>query len=144
MGEEGEEAAAEDGEEPEEEIPSLNPIAADLPIKEGNEEGEGGIPAWTTRSYCTQFAPHAICIAKSYRWPGAYSVAVDSQKPGIKFANIYIGYGHKETGAAFTPQPPPPIMTEAEDVDEALDMPVEDENKILKEMEEKRLEEEAA
>lgn len=117
----------------EEEVPPLGALGGDAPVATPMEEEE--VPAWTTKVYNKQGADYAIAIAKSYRWPGAYSVAMKADKA----ANLYIGYGHENTGTTFTPVAPPPIMGEAADVEEQADVTLDAENALLKSIEESKM-----
>ena len=128
---EGEEEAEEV--ELEEEVPPLGALGGDAPVATPMEEEE--VPAWTTKVYNKQGADYAIAVAKSYRWPGAYAVAMKADKA----ANLYIGYGHENTGTTFTPIAPPPILGEAADVEEQADVTLDAENALLKSIEESKM-----
>lgn len=120
--EEAEEEAVE-----EEEVAALTAASADPPVSELMPEME--LPAWTFKLYHKEVGDACVAIAKSNRWPGAYSAAVQSAD---SFANLYIGYGCENTGSAFTPLPPPAIMAEAPDVEEQLEVTLDQENEVLK------------
>jgi len=51
--------------------------------------------------------PHAIITATNLNWPGAFAVC-----KGKKWANIYVGFGHKYLPGLFTPPKPPAIQNE--------------------------------
>jgi len=65
---------------------------------------------------------HSVSVIKSNRWPGAMCVA-----QGPKYANIYVGYGHKFDSRGFQPFAPPTLSAECfdEDAKEQFDEPVE-------------------
>jgi len=69
-----------------------------------------------------------VAIARSMRWPGAYTAMVMKED---KAANLYIGYGHDMLMEPFTQQPPPPICGEPDDVTEQTDTPLADENAVV-------------
>jgi len=133
------EGEGEDAPEPEEEVPALTPISGDTPVADPLPESGTDTPAWSIKLYCPQARDGAVVIAKSNRWPGAYSAVAKG-----KHANLYIGYGAEATAAPFTPTPPPPILSEAADVVEEVDVPLAAENQVLKAIDEERMKAEAA
>jgi hypothetical protein len=56
-----------------------------------------------------------------------------------KHACLYIGYGYEEASDAHTPAPFPQIAPEEPDLDEEDEVPLDDENKLLKELDDARL-----
>ncbi|KAI9343476.1 radial spokehead-like protein [Zopfochytrium polystomum] len=91
--------------EPETGPPILSPLVADEDTPDG--------PAWVARS-CTVLSPakFAPVMLRSTRWPGAVIVAYND-----KFANVYIGDGHREVpstsaGGLHLPPPLPPVQKE--------------------------------
>lgn len=144
--EEEEEAGDAEPEEPEEEVPALMAVSADAQISELTLVPDGepiALPAWSTSLALNQGTgkEYAVAIAKSHRWPGAYSAA--AMKEG-KFASVYIGYGSENSGSSFTPAPPPFLLPEAADVDEQPEVTLEAENALLKEIEDAKMGAEAA
>jgi len=91
------------------------------------------IDAWTPKLYNTKGAP--VAILKSGAWPGAYAAATKSS-----FANIYIGYGVSASATSFTPQPPPEILGEAAELEEQAEVTLDEENKLLKQIEDLKME----
>ena len=134
-----EDAEEEDAPELEEEVPPLAPISSDAPVADPLPESGTETPAWSIKLYCPQARDGAVVIAKSHRWPGAYSAVVKG-----KHANLYVGYGAEASATPFTPTPPPPIMGEAEDVGEETDVSLAAENEVLKAIDEERMRAEAA
>lgn len=132
---EGEEGGEEEVEEPEEETPALTAVSADEQISELMPEMPE--PAWSIKQYGSRDA--AVVIAKSNRWPGAFSAF-----KGGKFANLYMGDGSMRLGGAFTPVAPPKILGEPEDAEEQPDVTLEAENEVLKAIEEAKMAAEAA
>ena len=55
---------------------------------------------------------------------------------------MYIGYACENTGVTFTPQPPPPTLGEAADPDEQADVSVADENALLRQIDDAKLDRE--
>jgi radial spoke head protein 4A len=120
--EEGEEGAAKPKEpEPEKETPALTPAS----------EAE-----WSTQLFSRLGAGSAVAVARSLRWPGAFSAAVMKED---KCSNLYIGYGHEALGAPFRPQAPPTIESEPDDLSEQVDMPLAEENALFRAEAEKNL-----
>ena len=101
---EGEEEA--EAEEEEEEVPALGPAGEDEVVIKYSEEREvlTELPAWSVTEYNVQQPALGVAIAKSNRWPGAYSAIA---KSGDKHACVYFGHGHENTGKAYTPVAPP-------------------------------------
>lgn len=129
---EGEEEPAEEP-ELEEEVPPLAALGEDPPVSTLMAEEE--LPAWSAKLYNKQGSEYTVAIARSHRWPGAFAAATKLDK----VANLYIGYGHENTGSTFTPTPPPAILAEAEDVEEQADVTLEAENALLKSIEESKM-----
>lgn len=128
-----------DGEDPpegeeEEEVSALESIASDAAVMAFSEESE--LPAWSVAMYNGGYAAYGVAIAKSHRWPGAYAAIA---KTGDKHACVYIGHGHENAGAAFTPRAPPPILPESAESDEAEEAALAEENALLKEIDEAKL-----
>jgi len=80
-----------------------------------------------------------VVVARSFRWPGAYSASVLKED---KMANLYIGYGHEYLKEPFAPQVPAPIMQEPDDLEEQKDEPLSEENAKFKAAELAKFEEE--
>eukprot|EP00736_Rhodelphis_marinus_P003529 Rmarinus@m.7559 len=101
-----------DGDEPPEEddteeVPGiLTSAEEDTPI--------GETPSWVGRLSKGMPAKYAVACLRSMRWPGAYVVGTYGEKVN-KFANTYIGTGHKSLGEAYAPPPPPAIEQEFDD-----------------------------
>jgi len=131
-----EEEEGEEAEEAEEADQLLNDLTSDPLILEGDDTP---VPAWSVRK--AGAGRYAVAFAVSNAWPGALAFA--STKPSVKFANLYIGYGLENTGKSFTPLPMPEIASEPLDVAEEEDTPLDAENEVLKQLEEKRMVEEA-
>ncbi|NXC45559.1 RSH4A protein, partial [Penelope pileata] len=97
--------------------PLLTPLSED--------EGIQNIPAWTA-ALSTKLTPqHAVVILRSNRWPGACAFTC-----GMKFGNIYLGWGHKYSPENYTPLLPPPVQAEypvGPEVREVRDPTVEEE-----------------
>ncbi|KFV15545.1 Radial spoke head protein 4 A, partial [Tauraco erythrolophus] len=96
-----EEEKVEDSDELQQEIgpPILTPLSED--------EGIQNIPAWTAQPSTNLISQYAVAILQSNRWPGAYAFA-----SGMKFDNIYFGWGHKYSPENHTPALPPPVQAE--------------------------------
>ena len=120
----------------------LGTVDGDAAVSTLLEENE--LPAWGVKLYAKQ-GGYAVAVAKSNRWPGAYSalakgytVAVKNAEGEVapktfdKAANLYVGYGCENTGKAFTPVPPPAILGEAPDVEEQEEVTLDAENALLK------------
>lgn len=90
-------AAIEKGEAP------IKPLAGDCPLS-------GGLAGWSTRKCTPMLRDHSVSVIKSNRWPGAMCVA-----QGGKYANIYVGHGHKYAPGGFQPFAPPAIADECAD-----------------------------
>ena len=101
-------AAIEKGEAP------LKPFASDASLGKG-------VPAWSARKCSPVLRDHSVSVIKSNRWPGAMCVA-----QGPKYANIYVGYGHKFSPGGFQPFAPPTLSAECldEEAKEQFDEPV--------------------
>jgi len=120
---EDEEEAAEE-EELEEEVAALLPASEDKPLGELALLEPVVLDAWSFKLHNAKGA--AVAIAKSARWPGAYSAVTKST-----FANVYIGYGVEASATPFTPQPPPEILAEAAELEEQAEVTLEAENELL-------------
>lgn len=96
---EEEEEPAEEEEEEEEEEEGLPPLSG----LEGDESTWNPV-MWKFGAFGGQ---HATTSVTSMEWPGAVAVA-----KGKAFANIYIGWGQKQTGRVFTPPALPPVNDE--------------------------------
>lgn len=83
-----------------------------------------GMPAWSTRKCSPMLRDHSVSVIKSNRWPGAMCVA-----QGERYANIYVGYGHKYSSGGFQPFAPPLVAMECpeenatEQKDESVPLP---------------------
>lgn len=132
-------AEDEEAEDAEEEVAALAPVSGDAPVADPLPDSGTATPAWSLTRYCPQARDAAVVVAKSNRWPGAFSAVV-----GGKHANLYIGYGAEATAAPFTPAAPPLILREAAEVEEQPDVALEVENAVLKEIDELRIQAEAA
>eukprot|EP01135_Chromosphaera_perkinsii_P010354 Nk52_evm26s2118 gene=Nk52_evmTU26s2118 len=122
--EEGEDDQEEPEIEPESGPSLLGPVSED-------EELEG-IPAWSARvssNFAPQFSP---VLLRSQAWPGACAVA-----NGLKFANIYIGWGQKYAPSQYTPLVLPAANPEFEVTEESgcneSEDPTAEEEKALEE-----------
>jgi len=84
----------------------------------------GGLPAWSAKRCSPSLRDHSVSMIKSNRWPGAITVA-----HGPKFANIYVGNGHKYAPGGFQPFAPPVLVEECseelvkEQTDESVPLP---------------------
>ena len=94
------------------------------------------LPAWSFKLYAKHGTDYTVAVARSARWPGAYSAAM---MKGDKMASVYIGYGTENTGKSFTPAPPPAILGEAPDAEEQDDVTLDAENALLKSIEEAKM-----
>jgi len=113
--------------EPQKEMPYLSPLP----------EGE-----WTTSTYV--HGGPCVAVARSVRWPGAYS-AYQLVKGGREcMASLYVGYGHDLLDKPFKMEAPPPFQEEPEEVHEQADMPLDEENAAYKLELEAKVAEEAA
>jgi radial spoke head protein 4A len=110
-------------------VPTIN-IASDI------KDIQADIPAWSIRS-ASILSPskYVPVFLRSNRWPGAFSVGYND-----KFANIYVGSGHKELNGPFISQELPATQVEfgvelanakgpgtAAEVTEAIDPTVDEE-----------------
>lgn len=91
----------EDGEEEEPELeqgpPLLNAVAEDSPM--------GKEAAWSASALGQQLSPQqvlsdaaSVAVVRSARWPGAVAVA-----KGVRYANLYIGFGVQRLPEAYAP-----------------------------------------
>ena len=111
--EEEAEEKEEEADEPEPEVgpPLLTPLSQD--------EELFNTPPWSSRLSSTLIPQYAIAVLHSNLWPGATAYA--SEK---KFGNIYIGWGLKYVGEAYSPPVPPQPQSEypsGPEITEALD-----------------------
>jgi radial spoke head protein 4A len=84
---------------------------------------------WTIRLFNKVFAKeNTMVLISSKRWPGAHCV---TNQDGKKFANVYIGTGHKETFGSFTPLAPPAVLSEMKDPIEQKDPSARNEKRVL-------------
>jgi radial spoke head protein 4A len=113
--------------EPQKEVPYLSPLAAD---------------EWTTGTYAHGGPP--VAVARSVKWPGAYS-AYQLVRGGAECtATLYIGYGHETLDGPFKMEAPPPFEVEPDEVVEGEDMSLDEENAAYKLVLEAQVAEEAA
>ncbi|KAJ8266596.1 hypothetical protein GJAV_G00132320 [Gymnothorax javanicus] len=131
-----EEEKEEEPDEPEPEVgpPLLTPLSEDAEID--------NTPPWTAKMSSTLIPQFAIAVLRSNLWPGAYAYAT-----GKKFENIYIGWGMKFAGDGYTPPVPPAPQQEypsGEEITEALDPSLEEEQAYQAALEERRAAEEEA
>jgi len=116
-----------EGEPLEDEAAEAKRLAAiekgESPLKTFGEDRNlgNGLPAWSARKCSPVLRDHSVSVIKSNRWPGALCVA-----QGAKYANIYVGYGHKYASGGFQPFAPPEIAAECpeQDAKEQFDEPV--------------------
>ncbi|XP_055056458.2 radial spoke head protein 4 homolog A [Misgurnus anguillicaudatus] len=123
-----EEEQEEEPDEPEPEVgpPLLTPLSEDAMIND--------TPPWSIRMSSNLIPQFAIAVLRSNRWPGAHAFAY-----GKKFGNIYIGWGSKYLGKAYTPPKPPQPQSEyptGPEITEALDPTVEEEQALKEALEE--------
>jgi radial spoke head protein 4A len=121
-----------EGDEDDEEEPAEEPADDDAGDDDGDKkQGMKQIksyPAWVIRLHNTIHKAHTIAVARSLRWPGAYTFVTEN---GRRFSNIYVGYGVKFLGSAFTPLLPPPVLDEVSDPVEVKDPTVNNEKRVL-------------
>jgi radial spoke head protein 4A len=69
------------------------------PLSNDDDDVTDGTPSWVSRT-CSMFSPakFAPVTLRSTRWPGASIVAFND-----KFANIYVGDGHRDVGVHVPP-----------------------------------------
>ncbi|XP_046605104.1 radial spoke head protein 6 homolog A [Neodiprion virginianus] len=77
--------------------PLLTPLSEDASLDT--------IPAWTVRQSSLVQPDFAVAIVRSNLWPGAFAFAT-----GKRFANLYIGWGHKFTVYNYTPPSMPLVQ----------------------------------
>ncbi|XP_008205900.1 radial spoke head protein 6 homolog A isoform X1 [Nasonia vitripennis] len=76
------------------------------PLSEDAYNSDSVTPAWTARQSST-LQPHiAVALIRSNVWPGAFAFSANK-----KFANLYIGWGHKHHAYNYSP-PAMPAMQE--------------------------------
>ncbi|XP_036381583.1 radial spoke head protein 6 homolog A [Megalops cyprinoides] len=131
-----EEEKEEEPDEPEPEVgpPLLTPLSEDAEIN--------NTPPWNSRMSSTLIPQYAVAVLRSNLWPGAYAYAT-----GKKFENIYIGWGLKFVGEGYTPPVPPAPQHEypsGEEITEALDPSLEEEQAMRAALEEQRAAQEEA
>ncbi|KAI1903750.1 hypothetical protein AGOR_G00030430 [Albula goreensis] len=131
-----EEEKEEEPDEPEPEVgpPLLTPLSEDAEIDH--------TPPWSSRMSSTLIPQYAIAVLRSNLWPGAHAFAV-----GKKFENVYIGWGLKFAGDGYTPPVPPAPQREypsGEEVTEAQDPSLEEEQALQAALEEQRAAQEEA
>jgi len=78
---------------------ALKALSTDKKIK--------GLPAWSTRKCSPMLRDHSVSMIMSNRWPGALCVA-----QGARYANIYVGHGHKYAPGCFQSFAPPMVAEE--------------------------------
>ena len=86
-----------------------------------DDKGVQSNPAWSTSTSSLVLPRHAVAVARSVTWPGAFAVAQDNM-----FENVYVGWGRKYNADCYTPERPGPTgdeypygpeVTEIEDPD---------------------------
>ncbi|KAL2711444.1 radial spoke head protein 6 A [Vespula squamosa] len=77
--------------------PLLTPLSEDAILE--------SVFPWTTRQSSFVQLDTAVALVRSNIWPGAYAFAVDK-----RFANVYIGWGHKYTAYNYNPPSMPPVQ----------------------------------
>ncbi|KAK2580599.1 hypothetical protein KPH14_007718 [Odynerus spinipes] len=77
--------------------PLLTPLSEDAILD--------SIFPWTARQSSHVQVDTAVALVRSNIWPGAYAFAVDR-----RFANVYIGWGHKYTAYNYSPPSMPPVQ----------------------------------
>ncbi|KAL1495835.1 hypothetical protein AB1Y20_016695 [Prymnesium parvum] len=107
----------EEEEEPKKDEPPLQPLTPPLTPIAADE--------WSLQVFKHMGAGVCAAVARSLRWPGAYSATNVKEN---KSFNIYIGYGQAALSQQFTVQPPPAVQSEPDDVIEQMDMPLDEEN----------------
>ncbi|XP_067293852.1 radial spoke head protein 6 homolog A isoform X2 [Pseudorasbora parva] len=127
--EDAEEEEREEGpDEPEPEIgpPLLTPLSEDAKIND--------TPPWSSMTSSNLIPQFSIAVLRSNLWPGAYAYA-----SGKSFGNVYIGWGLKYIGEAYTPIGLPPPHSEypsGPEITEALDPSVAEEQALKAALEE--------
>jgi radial spoke head protein 4A len=123
-----EEEEVEEGEEPKPKGPELEPEkAALLPIAGAD---------WSVFGPKHIGSGAAVAVARCLVWPGAYAAAEMKED---RFANLYIGWGHPAMDGVNVQPPPPPIMADDDELTEAEDVPLEQENQAFRAAAEKAL-----
>ncbi|KAG7202738.1 hypothetical protein KM043_009912 [Ampulex compressa] len=99
MGEEEEEEDEAKAAESEKELgpPLLTPLSEDATLD--------SIIPWTTRQSSYIQPEFAVALVRSNIWPGAFAFAT-----GKRFANLYIGWGHKYTVYNYSPPSMPAVQ----------------------------------
>ncbi|MEQ2242530.1 Radial spoke head protein 4 A [Ilyodon furcidens] len=91
-------------------------------------------PPWTSKLSSILTSQYAIAVLRSNLWPGAFAYA-----RGTKFENIYVGWGLKYVGEAYTPPGPPLPLNEypsGSEITELLDPSPEEEQDFKELLEE--------
>ncbi|XP_056601076.1 radial spoke head protein 6 homolog A [Triplophysa dalaica] len=123
-----EEDHEEEADEPEPETgpPLLTPLSEDANINDTSP--------WSSMTSSSLIPQFCIAVVRSNLWPGAYAYV-----NGKKFGNIYLGWGMKYLGTAYTPVMPPLPQSEypsGPEITEALDPTVEEEQALKAALEE--------
>lgn len=63
-----------------------------------SQAGMLGAPAWSAHLCGIRNSPFSSAVVRSNVWPGACTVGW-----GYTFANFYLGWGQRQTGAMFAP-----------------------------------------
>lgn len=95
----------------------LTPLSEDVSID--------STPPWSFALSSNLIPQYALAVVKSNLWPGATTFS-----NGMKFENVYIGFGHKYNSQNYSPAPPPEVQTEypsGPEITEAADPAVEEE-----------------
>jgi len=101
-----------DGETLEDEAAEKKRLAAiekgEKPLKDMSmDRSLSGMPAWSASRCSPSLRDHSVSMIRSNRWPGAVCVA-----KGPKYANIYVGTGHKYVTGGFQCFSPPTVNDE--------------------------------
>ena len=70
-------------------------------------------------------AGSCLAVARSLRWPGAYSVATPTEDILV---NVYLGFAQETLDAPYVPPPPAPLQLDEVMPAEQADPPLEEEN----------------
>ncbi len=121
-----EEEPAEDDEEPKKKepveyiLPILSSIDKESKLDPNLKESVRNVGGWLLRKHNVVLDSKLVSV-KSTRWPGAVTVGEISEGQ-LKFANLYIGTGHKFDVDPFTPAFVEPVMVEySEPLEEQVD-----------------------
>jgi len=93
-------------------LAAIEKCEAPLKAFSADKKFSGGIKAWSTRRCSPSLRDHSVSVVTSNRWPGAMCVA-----QGERYANMYVGYGHKYAPGGFQPFAPPIVAEECPDED---------------------------